>query len=71
LAEQSLTVSWPPSPEPNIAGYIVYYGAASGSYTNANDVGNVTSNTVPGLLEGVTYYFVVTAYDTYGLESYQ
>ena len=69
FAEKSVTLTWPANPEPDIAGYFVYYGAASGAYTNAVDAGIVTTNTVPGLVEGTTYYFTVTAYNTLGLES--
>jgi hypothetical protein len=65
----NVTLAWNPSPDPNIAGYCVYYGSASGNYTNSVMVGNVTTNTVSGLASGVTYYFAVTAYDTNGEQS--
>lgn len=51
-----------------LAGYKVYYGTSSGSYSMVIDAGNVTSYDVSGLTAG-TYYFVVTAYDTVGSES--
>ena len=51
-----------------LAGYKVYYGTSSGSYSTVIDAGNVTSYDVSGLAAG-TYYFVVTAYDTFGSES--
>jgi hypothetical protein len=57
-----VTVAWDennPVPE----GYILYWGTASGNYTNSYDVGNATQYTVPDLQEGVTYYFAATAYD--------
>ncbi len=44
-------------------GYKVYYGTASRTYGPPIDVGNVTTCMVPGLTQGVTYYFAVTAYD--------
>jgi hypothetical protein len=69
LAEQSVTLAWDPNPETDIGGYIVYYGSASRNYTNAINVGNVTTNTVRGLVDGATYFFAVTAYNTNGLES--
>lgn len=50
-------------------GYRVYYGVASGAYTKMLDVTNATNITIPGLMEGSTYYFAVTAYNIFGLES--
>ncbi len=66
---QSVTLAWDANTESDLAGYIVHYGNSSGSYTNAIDVGNVTLMSVSNLVEGATYYFVVTAYNTSGLES--
>lgn len=64
-----VTLAWDSSPSPAVAGYRVYLGTASGNYTTIVEVGNVTTNTVPGLTNGVTYFMAVTAYDTNGLES--
>jgi hypothetical protein len=47
----------------------LYYGTANGAYGFAIDVGNQTSYTISGFLEGVDYKFAVTAYNVYGLES--
>ena len=63
------TLSWDANTESDIAGYKMYYGDASGHYTNTIDVGKVTTMQVSNLLNGVTYFFVVTAYNTSGLES--
>ena len=68
-AVQSVTLAWDPSPDTNVVGYNVYYGVASRTYTNAVDVGNATSVNIPGLVEGRTYFFAVTAYIAGGLES--
>src|SRR5437867_3419151 len=65
----SVTLVWNASPGTNIAGYNVYYGVASRTYTNKVNVGNATNATVSGLIAGTTYFFAVSAYDTYGLES--
>jgi hypothetical protein len=65
----SVILTWDPNNEPDIAGYKIYYGKASGTYESVIDVGNQTTYTIPGFLEGVDYYFTVTAYNTYGLES--
>jgi len=74
-----VTLAWDPNSEPDLAGYRVYYKEAfSGPPYNGSgategdspiDVGNVTEFTVHGLTDGVTYFFVVTAYDTEGFES--
>ena len=64
-----VTLAWDPNPEPDIAGYVLHYGTNSGLYDNAVAVGNVTTSTVPGLKDGTTYYFSVTALNTSGLES--
>jgi hypothetical protein len=63
------TLAWDPNTDPDVAGYKVHYGEASGIYTVHADIGNVTTYTVTGLLEDRKYYFAVTAYDSYGNES--
>jgi sulfur relay (sulfurtransferase) complex TusBCD TusD component (DsrE family) len=67
--QTSVTLAWDPSPDSAIAGYRLYEGVASGTYTNVIDVRNATSATVSNLVNGVTYFFAVTAYDTNGQES--
>jgi hypothetical protein len=62
-------LEWDPNDEPDLAGYKIHYGAASGSYTNVVNVGNQTTYTLTGLTAGVTYYIAATAYNTSGLES--
>ncbi|MGO8838670.1 MAG: fibronectin type III domain-containing protein [Limisphaerales bacterium] len=69
LASSSVTLAWSPGTDPNIAGYNIYYGGASGTYTNKLSVGDVTSATISGLVEGKTYYFAATTYSATGLES--
>lgn len=64
------TLAWdPPDISADVAGYTLHYGTASGTYSMAIDVGNVTSYTVSNLIEGETYYFSVTAYNSEGVES--
>ncbi len=58
-----VTLAWDPSTGPGLAGYKIYYGTASGRYTNSVDVGNVTTYVVTGLSPG-TWYFAATAYDS-------
>ncbi len=64
----SVTLSWDANVSTNTTGYRLYVGLASGSYTTT-DVGNTTTATVSNLTSGVTYYSVVTAYNSDGLES--
>jgi hypothetical protein len=68
-AQSRVTLAWDPSPGGAIAGYRLYDGVASRTYTNIINAGNVTTQAVGGLTAGVTYFFAVTAYDTNGLES--
>jgi hypothetical protein len=62
-------LAWDPNVEPEVAGYKVYVGEASGAYSRAIDVGNAAECTVPDLEDGKTYYFSVTAYSVAGEES--
>ena len=64
-----VTLAWDANPEPSIQGYRVYYGKASGSYTNVFDAGNRTDCVITGLDPGVTYFFACTAYGATGDES--
>jgi hypothetical protein len=64
-----ITLAWDRNSEPNIAGYIVYYGYRSRYYTDSIDVGNWHSATISGLINGETYYIAVTAYDSQRNES--
>ncbi len=65
----SVTLAWDATPGDNIAGYRLYSGVSSGSYTNVIDVGNVTTGSIDGLIPGTRYYFAVTDYTATGLES--
>jgi len=64
----SVTLAWNPNSESNLAGYKIQYGTAPGVHPTSIDVGNQTAYTVSGLGPG-TYYFVVVAYNTSGLQS--
>jgi hypothetical protein len=68
-AATSITLAWDPNSEPDLAGYKLYYGTAKGAYEFAIDAGNQTTYTIPGFQEREDYYFAVTAYNVYGLES--
>jgi hypothetical protein len=60
-------VGWNPNSDP-VAGYKVYYGLASGNYTNNVDAGNNVSCTLRNLTNP-TYFIAATAYDTNHSES--
>ena len=64
----SVSLSWHPNTEPDIAGYKVYWGTSSGVYGQFSDVSQTTAS-VSDLTVGVRYYFAVTAYNEAGLES--
>jgi hypothetical protein len=63
-----VSLAWDASTSPNIAGYKVYVGTATGTYTAPITIGNQTTYTVTGLGPG-TFYFAVTAFNTAGNES--
>jgi hypothetical protein len=68
-ASGTLTLDWNPSADPRVTGYTLYYGGASGVYTDSIVVGNTTNFTVSGLVVGLTYCFAVTSFTASGLES--
>lgn len=65
----NITLDWDPSPDTSVVSYKVYYGSTSGLYPNSVPTSSATTVTISNLLEGVTYYFVATAFSTNGLES--
>ncbi len=52
-----------------MAGYVIYFGSRSGSYTSRIDVGTNTMATITGLKAGGTNYFALTAYNAAKVES--
>jgi hypothetical protein len=72
------TLSWLPPNEntdgsalTNLAGYKIYYGTEEGNYTEVITIDNagIVDYVIENLPAGNTYYFVVTAFDSSGLES--
>jgi len=68
-AAASVNLKWNANPEDDISGYRVRYGTSPGDHPQSVDTGSAIRVTVPGLVEGTTYYFVVTAISTSGQES--
>ena len=71
-----LTLAWDVNPEPDLAGYRLYYGSESRydtenfkGYQEPIDVGLSTKATLTGFQAGCTYYFTATAYDQRGHET--
>ena len=64
----TVNLAWDASPDASVVGYKVYYGGASGNYTNSALVGNVTNATFIGLVNGATYYFAASSIDGSGFE---
>jgi hypothetical protein len=57
------------TPLTDLAGYHLYYWQNSAEVQQSVDVGNQTTYTLTGLVEGATYSVAVTAYTTSGTES--
>ena len=61
----AVELTWRASTSRDTAGYMVYYGTASGDYLAKDspvDVGNRTSFRIEGLNNGTLYYFVIASY---------
>ncbi|MCX8497134.1 MAG: fibronectin type III domain-containing protein [Akkermansiaceae bacterium] len=65
----SLNLAWNPVSDSAVAGYRVQVGNSSRNYTSSYNVGSLTTFPVANLEFGKTYYFVVSAIGTTGLES--
>lgn len=76
---QDVTLTWDPSPTPDVTGYKVYYkennstlpfdGVGANEGPSPVDVGDNLTATLTGLPDDTIYYFSVTAYDSAGYES--
>ena len=66
-----ITFQWTPNNEPNLAGYRVFYREESESYNYTDPYWETIEPicTINDLDTTKTYYFVVRAFDTNGLES--
>jgi type IV pilus assembly protein PilY1 len=64
-----IRLAWNANSESDLAGYRVYYGNSSKSYTNSVDVGDQTTFALTGLKYGTKYFIILTACDTSNNES--
>jgi hypothetical protein len=70
----SITLRWSLVPDPNLEGYLIYYGSRPGVYDGNESIlgpspirtGKTTSLTLDGLVNGKLYYFAVSSYDAGG-----
>lgn len=58
----TISIAWDAVPDADVAGYVVYWGATTGVYTDQVDVGNVTATTI-SVGDCVTQFVAVKAYD--------
>jgi fibronectin type 3 domain-containing protein len=66
----ALTLTWrAPESGPEVAGYYVYMRESTSQTFAKVDVANATTLRVPNLIQGKTYTFYVTAFNSHGLES--
>ena len=64
-----IRVGWHASPDPDVAGYRIYYGLASRTYSYVVDVGLHTSCVIAGLNAEKDYFFAAKSCNTSGIES--
>jgi hypothetical protein len=68
--QHSVDLAWNPSSTSNVVGYNVYRGGVSGGpYASVASANSGTSYVDGSVQAGQTYYYVVTAVDTAGMES--
>ena len=63
----AVSLTWDTNTESDLAGYRVYRGDVSGTYSMVLDVGNQTYYN--DIVSDGVYFWVITAYDTSGNES--
>ena len=67
-----MTLAWKANREPDLAGYKIYIGTTSGTYSLAGSpfsTAIATSYIATNLPKGQTYFFAISAYDSAGNES--
>lgn len=66
---RSIALAWEPNPEEDVVGYKLHYGTESANYTAVLNLGTELACSLHDLPENITYYFAVTAYNNFGIES--
>lgn len=69
---QSVSLAWTAENDPNVIGYNIHFGTATGQYNQVQNVPGLASNSAKistNLTKGQTYFFVVRAYNTNLIES--
>lgn len=66
---ESVTLAWGASPSSNVTGYILYSQQSGAAYGAGRNVGSNMTASVSNLLDGVTYVFAVSAYNSAGAQS--
>jgi len=64
----ALDAAWLPSLHPDLAGYKLFWGTVSRTYTDSVVLGRVTSYRISGLQNGTRYYATISAFDSLGHE---
>jgi polysaccharide biosynthesis/export protein len=64
-----VTLAWDADSDPNVVGYRLHSGITSGVYTQTTEVGSALAVSVSNLVNGNTYFFVVTAYNAAAVDS--
>ena len=66
-----ITLGWDKSTESDVIGCKIYYGTATGNYTQSIKIAspNITTCTILNLSDGQRYYFAATAYNAELIES--
>lgn len=64
----NVSLAWDKNPDPNVAGYKIYYGELNSGMISI-DVGLATSTVLSNLTVGTTYAIYATTYSASGLES--
>src|SRR5262249_48617472 len=57
-------LNWTASPTANTVGYVLSYGPSGGPSGPGTNLGNVTTATIKGLTNGVSYTFILWALDS-------
>lgn len=69
LTASPCTLTWSPSQDPSVTGYVLYFGVAGSSVTNRQVLGMTNTVTLFNLFASSNYFFYVAAYNAAGVES--